>query len=151
MDKASGVQLFKTWPDLDGQARLAIIEQVVRFEKQMASICFPVFGHLYHLDLKNENMSYIRLDPSINPSSMFCIGPSCDRSWQLPINSAGHDVGISGPCMTYLSIITLEYFSSSSYRANPGSVRSCNDCSRKTANQHRETTTKTRLSDRRTR
>ncbi|PVH68702.1 hypothetical protein DL98DRAFT_564620 [Cadophora sp. DSE1049] len=82
MEKAPGIQLFQKWDDLDDDSRLSLIKQLTELEHQLASIPFPASGHLYFMEsiLKNK---HILLDSSVDPTSQYGIGPSCDRSWDM--------------------------------------------------------------------
>lgn len=82
MEKVPGIQLFQTWDDLDGDSRLSLIKQLTELEHQLASIPFPASGHLYFMEsiLKNK---HILLDSSVDPTSQYGIGPSCNRSWDM--------------------------------------------------------------------
>ncbi|KAF2877050.1 kinase-like domain-containing protein [Massariosphaeria phaeospora] len=100
MDKASGVQAFQIWSDLDGLARLSVIKQMVDIEREMALIRFPAFGHLYHTEHISDYTSTFPLDSFVDSSGKFCIGPSCDRTWHTQVGVSGQDTNINGPYPT---------------------------------------------------
>ncbi|KAH8726803.1 kinase-like domain-containing protein [Phaeosphaeriaceae sp. PMI808] len=100
MEKAGGTQLFQVWSDMDGLARLSVIKQLVDIEREMGSIHFPAFGHLYHTDAIEKKMSYIQLDSSIDPSGTFCIGPSCNLTQKPQVNFPSQDANTGGPWRT---------------------------------------------------
>jgi len=85
MEKAPGIQLFQKWDDLDGDSRLSLIKQLTELEHQLASIPFPASGHLYLMESLLEN-KHILLDSSVDPTSQYSIGPSCDRSWDMDLS-----------------------------------------------------------------
>ena len=97
MEKAPGIQIFRKWDDLDGDIRLSIIKQLTELENELASIRFPTSGHLYFKEPIFENNTK-NLDSSIDPTSEYCIGRSCERSWNMnqsqPVSSGLNP----GPC-----------------------------------------------------
>ncbi|TVY49459.1 hypothetical protein LOCC1_G000575 [Lachnellula occidentalis] len=82
MEKAPGIQLFQKWGDLDGDSRLSLIKQLTELEHQLVSLSFPASGHLYLMESIPDN-KHILLDSSVDPTSQYGIGPSCDRSWDM--------------------------------------------------------------------
>jgi hypothetical protein len=82
MEKALGIQLFQKWDDLDGDRGLSLIKQLTELEHELASIPFPASGHLYFMESILEN-NCIPLHSSVDPSSQYEIGRSCDRSWNI--------------------------------------------------------------------
>ncbi len=99
MEKAAGIQLFKKWAEMDEPSRLALIERLTKLESQLASIRFPAFGSLYLRQSITDEAKRKLLDPSIDPSDSYCIGPSCDRSWLLEPNVVASNPHFdTGPC-----------------------------------------------------
>lgn len=97
MEKAPGIQLFRKWDDLDGDIRLSIIKQLTELENELASISFPASGHLYFKESISEN-NRKNLDSSIDPTSKYCIGRSCDRSWNIDQSQPVSNGLKPGPC-----------------------------------------------------
>jgi hypothetical protein len=59
--------------------KLQLIKNLTKLEAQLATIKFPVYGGLYlRTDMSRPNRL---LDGDIDPSQSFCIGPSCDRTF----------------------------------------------------------------------
>jgi hypothetical protein len=107
MEKAPGIQLFQKWDDLDGDSRLSLIKQLTELEHQLASIPFPASGHLYFMEsiLKNK---HTLLDSSVDPTSQYGIGPSCDRSWDMDQSQLSSDSSRNldlGPCKYLYSFL----------------------------------------------
>lgn len=108
MEKAPGVQLYKVWSEIAGDARASIIGQIVKFENELAAIQFPACGHLYPRNYANETIEVIPLDTKLDQTTEYCIGPSCDRMFlPLPGMTASDYDGTRGPCKYFtLSRIT---------------------------------------------
>ncbi|KAL5335982.1 hypothetical protein BJX70DRAFT_390279 [Aspergillus crustosus] len=81
MEKIPGVHLVEKWPTLNALQRYKIIGQVVQLEKELANIVLPAYGCLY---LRESLPAVIRQHPlpsDLDPNELFCIGPSCKRTW----------------------------------------------------------------------
>ncbi|KAJ9268533.1 hypothetical protein DTO212C5_5308 [Paecilomyces variotii] len=82
MEKAAGVPLFRRWANMKEIEKLELIKNLTKFEAQLSAIRFPAYGGLYlRADASVLKFHHQLLDESIDPSSSFCIGPSCDRSF----------------------------------------------------------------------
>ncbi|KAJ9196693.1 hypothetical protein DTO164E3_6223 [Paecilomyces variotii] len=82
MEKAAGVPLFRRWANMKEIEKLELIKNLTKFEAQLSAIRFPAYGGLcLRADASVLKFHYYLLDESIDPSSSFCIGPSCDRSF----------------------------------------------------------------------
>lgn len=99
MEKAAGIQLYKKWEDMDQSSRLALTQNLAILEHQIASIHFPAIGNLYLRQSLAGQVNYTPLNSTIDPSGLYCIGPSCDRSWieDPHAKKLGHNID-SGPC-----------------------------------------------------
>ncbi|OGM48103.1 hypothetical protein ABOM_002935 [Aspergillus bombycis] len=78
MEKAAGVPLFEQWGKMAEIEKLGLIRSLTKLESQLATIHFPAYGGLY----RGTDAKHLRcqvLDENIDPSRLFCIGPSCDR------------------------------------------------------------------------
>ncbi|KAH9881159.1 hypothetical protein J1614_001654 [Plenodomus biglobosus] len=84
MEKATGQQLFTTWSTMTIPEQFSLVEQLTKFEAELASIQFPANGSLYLCESMTDGESWVPLDRNVDPSGQFCIGPSCDRTWSAP-------------------------------------------------------------------
>ncbi|KZF23975.1 hypothetical protein L228DRAFT_86005 [Xylona heveae TC161] len=80
MEKAAGIPLFQQWGVMKEFEKLELIKNLTRLEAQLSGISFPSYGSLYLRGSARHSKHHI-LDESIDPSNSFCIGPSCDRSF----------------------------------------------------------------------
>ncbi len=80
MKKVPGIQLFKVWDNITAPDRLSLIKGLTELENQFTAIRFPAYGSLYfrHSISKSEQ---ILLDPSVDPTGSFCVGPACGPAW----------------------------------------------------------------------
>ncbi|RAL04249.1 uncharacterized protein BO80DRAFT_422605 [Aspergillus ibericus CBS 121593] len=84
MEKAAGVPLFQKWPSMAEFDKLELIKNLTKLEAQLSAIRFPAYGGLYlRADARDPKYHYEMLDSSIDASHTFCIGPSCDRSFDV--------------------------------------------------------------------
>ena len=82
MEKASGVPLYQRWGDMEDIEKLELIKNLTKIEAQFSTIRFPAYGGLYlRADANTTEYPCQMLDGGIDPSNLFCIGPSCDRSF----------------------------------------------------------------------
>ncbi|KAH1740013.1 hypothetical protein KXW29_004016 [Aspergillus fumigatus] len=95
MEKAAGVPLFQRWADMADIDRLQLIKNLTKLEAQLSPIGFPAYGGLYlRADTGAQQSNYQMLNESIDPSHTFCIGPSCDRSFDIdPDTAVGQSKG----------------------------------------------------------
>lgn len=84
MEKAAGTQLVKKWHEMKDQSHFLLIKNLCALEAELASVRFPAHGSLYLRESMSERDAHIPLDSEIDPDGQFCVGPSCERSWQLP-------------------------------------------------------------------
>lgn len=72
--------------------KLQLIKNLTKLEAQLSAIKFPAYGGLYfRRDMSRLNKS---LDGEIDPSKSFCIGTSCDRSFDAELTLENDQ----GPC-----------------------------------------------------
>ena len=101
MEKASGVQLFKTWGSMSDFDRFQLVQRITELEGELASISLPANGSLYLRESLTKDETHFKLSRDADPSQEFCIGPSCERPWTsqseegAPIVSSEFD---RGPC-----------------------------------------------------
>lgn len=79
MEKAAGVPLFQQWAKMTEFEKLQLIKNLTKLEAQLSSIRFPAYGGLYPRTYMNRLTRSLDID--IDPAESFCIGPSCDRSF----------------------------------------------------------------------
>ncbi|KAB8279407.1 kinase-like domain-containing protein [Aspergillus minisclerotigenes] len=80
MEKATGVPLIEQWGKMAEIDKLELIRNLTKLEAQLAAIRFSAYGGLY----RRADVSRLQcqeLGGSIDPFNMFCVGPSCDRSF----------------------------------------------------------------------
>ncbi|KAF2875182.1 kinase-like domain-containing protein [Massariosphaeria phaeospora] len=83
MEKASGIQLFKRWGEMTDYDQFCLVKQLTRLEGELAALRFPASGSLYPCESMGQNDTYVTLDRETDPSGRFCIGPSCERGWDI--------------------------------------------------------------------
>ena len=99
MEKAPGIQLFKVWDDITQADRLKLIKSLTKLENQLSTIRFPAYGSLYFRHSISKASEQISLDSSIDPTSSFCVGPSCGPAWTDGTSPADIQPEIdAGPC-----------------------------------------------------
>lgn len=97
MEKAPGIQLFKVWNEISAVDRLELIQNLTYLEEQLSSIHFPAYGNLYFRHSISSRS--IPLDLSLDPASMYCIGPSCGSAWTDGTSPIDLSPNIdAGPC-----------------------------------------------------
>ncbi|KAF9690849.1 hypothetical protein EKO04_011150 [Ascochyta lentis] len=81
MEKAPGIQLYKIWAEMSDWDQLCVVKHLTKLEGEITEIRFPASGSLYLCESMSDNDKYVALDPEVDPSGRFCIGPSCERAW----------------------------------------------------------------------
>ncbi|OJJ48405.1 hypothetical protein ASPZODRAFT_150639 [Penicilliopsis zonata CBS 506.65] len=81
MEKIRGVALSETWEVMSTLERYKIIDQVVQIEKELGNISFPAYGSLFLRDSLPAACRQYPLPAELDPEGLFCIGPSCKRTW----------------------------------------------------------------------
>jgi hypothetical protein len=112
MEKIGGVALSEAWETMNTLEGYKIIDQVVQIEKELANMTFPVYGSLFLRDSLPATFRQYPLPPKLDPEGLFCIGPSCKRTWWH-----GNSVDISqpvskdeGPCESSCTFTMLLIF-----------------------------------------
>lgn len=99
MEKAPGTQLYKKWGDMDEITKLHLTTHLTELEGEMTKIRFPANGSLYLCESMTEDDTWIALEQEMDPSGLFCIGPSCERAWNAHIKAQSlHSRFNRGPC-----------------------------------------------------
>lgn len=81
MEKIPGVALAERWETMKTLERYKVIDQVIETEKELATLKFPAYGSLFLRDSLPDRFQRHPLPPTLDPDGLFCIGPSCNRSW----------------------------------------------------------------------
>jgi aminoglycoside phosphotransferase (APT) family kinase protein len=100
MEKASGIEVFKVWPQLSELHRLRLIDEIVKIEKGALENPLPCYGSIFFRSDVEPKMAYAEVDET------FVIGPSLDMSfWSDERETMDID---RGPCEhNFLSIFSL--------------------------------------------
>ncbi|KAE8352037.1 phosphotransferase enzyme family protein [Aspergillus coremiiformis] len=80
MEKAAGIPLFEQWGKMAEIEKLELIKNLTKLEAQLSAIQFPAYGGLYRRTDANHLQCHA-LGENIDPANLFCVGPSCDRSF----------------------------------------------------------------------
>ncbi|KAI9659460.1 MAG: hypothetical protein M1821_001718 [Bathelium mastoideum] len=81
MEKATGVQLFRVWGQLEEARKLAMIKKLAEWESQLMAVNFPAYGSLYPRKAIQGDEMTITLPESIDRFRFYHIGRSCDPTW----------------------------------------------------------------------
>jgi hypothetical protein len=81
MEKAPGVQLFAKWKTMNEEQRCYLVQYLANIMGEIANYQFPAYGSLYLRESMAKDDASIDLSPEMDPSGMFCVGPSCDKDW----------------------------------------------------------------------
>ncbi|KAL4901098.1 hypothetical protein BDW74DRAFT_170448 [Aspergillus multicolor] len=81
MDKMGGVALAEAWATMNTIERYKILNQIVQFEKELTNIVLPTCSNLFLRESLPAAIRQYRLPPELDPEGLFCIGPSCKRTW----------------------------------------------------------------------
>ncbi|KAE8357814.1 kinase-like domain-containing protein [Aspergillus caelatus] len=81
MEKIKGIALSEIWEAMNTLERYKIIDQIVQIEKELAHISFPAYGSLFLRESLPATYRQYPLPPNLDPEGLFCIGPSCKRTW----------------------------------------------------------------------
>lgn len=109
MEKISGVALSEARETMNTLERYKIIDQVVQIEKELANITFPAYGNLFLRDSLPAAIRQYALSPELDPEGLFCIGPSCKRTWwHINLVDASKSASMDlGPCETSCTLAML--------------------------------------------
>ncbi|KAF1840696.1 uncharacterized protein K460DRAFT_294934 [Cucurbitaria berberidis CBS 394.84] len=81
MEKAVGCQLVKKWGEMEDLSHFEFIKNLCKVEADLAAIAFPANGSLYLRESMGAGDKYKPLAPEMDPCGLFCVGPSCEKSW----------------------------------------------------------------------
>ncbi|KAJ5226519.1 hypothetical protein N7468_007744 [Penicillium chermesinum] len=87
MEEATGIQLATQWDDLDPEAKLAIMREVVAIETKMLSVSFSHYGSIYFASdaidgaVPAQITSVVSNDIKEQVSKKFTIGPTVQRDF----------------------------------------------------------------------
>ena len=108
MEKSPGIQLFEVWDNTTEADRLRLIKSLTQLEHQLAAIRFPAYGSLYFRHSVSKASERVVLDSSVDPTGMFCVGPSCGPAWTDGTSSTDIEPNIdAGPCKSFRSFSLL--------------------------------------------
>lgn len=115
MEKIRGVALSEKWEAMNTLEHYKIIDQVVQVEKELGNISFPAYGSLFLRVSLPATCRQYPLPPELDPEGLFCIGPSCKRTWWHGnfidiFQSVSKDMG---PCGYSYVYAILSYLTSS--------------------------------------
>lgn len=71
MKHVDGVQLNQIWPNLAGCQQIRCINAIFQKIKEIATVEFPAYGSLYHVNAPLSSTSKVPLNQDV------CIGPHC--------------------------------------------------------------------------
>jgi hypothetical protein len=103
MEKASGIEVSKVWPQLSQEHRLLLIDEIARIEKAALEHPLPSYGSIFfHGDLSPETAS-------VAVDGTFAIGPSLEKIfWSAEREAMDID---RGPCKrTSQFALSFAYF-----------------------------------------
>jgi hypothetical protein len=81
MEKIPGVALAERWETMNSLQRYNVIGRIIEMEQELGSLEFPAYGSLYLRDSVPDELHRHPLPSALDPAGLFCIGPSCSRSW----------------------------------------------------------------------
>lgn len=83
MEKASGLELSRVWPELRGDGRGKILKQVIQFHKRFTASPFPGLGSLYYADSLEKSLKTIPVKggplTTVPHPKDFVVGPINDE------------------------------------------------------------------------
>ncbi|KAK2763292.1 hypothetical protein FQN54_009928 [Arachnomyces sp. PD_36] len=80
MEKIPGIALAERWEAMSTLDRYKVIDRIIGMEKELEELKFPAYGSLFLRDSIPQKDRYYPLSPDLDPTGLFCVGPSCDRS-----------------------------------------------------------------------
>lgn len=102
MQKAGGVPLFQQWAEMTEYQKLQLIKGRTKLESQLYSLRFPAYGSLYLGPLDESRFEYTVLEEGSDSKGLFCVRPSCDRSFMGIANDDLPSMAIDkGPCKLF--------------------------------------------------
>ena len=101
LEKVPGVPLSQKWDSMSETEQYSLIERIVNLEKELACLRFPAYGSLYFRQAIADESRRCTLNASLDPSQLFCVGPSCDRSWLTSKALDAKESDSEGPCQYF--------------------------------------------------
>ncbi|GKZ83137.1 hypothetical protein AnigIFM56816_008221 [Aspergillus niger] len=80
MEKVRGVALAQRWCTMDSVERYKLIDKILEMEKELAGLKLPVYGSLFLRDSLPPLYQRHSLPSDLDPTGLFCVGPSCHRA-----------------------------------------------------------------------
>lgn len=85
MQKAPGIQLEHVWAEMEMEDRLAVVKQILRYQKNWTSISFQQYGSLYFADdvgkQNSQDPLYFDEHGTAVKNHRFAVGPSTGRDY----------------------------------------------------------------------
>ena len=83
MERSRGVELGKVWDEMSWEARLQIVESLVRYDKAFVLANLPMYGSIYYAtDLDNLSPSQsVQTGVFDSQEKSFAISPTTDRAF----------------------------------------------------------------------
>ncbi|RAL17480.1 uncharacterized protein BO97DRAFT_447899 [Aspergillus homomorphus CBS 101889] len=73
--------------------RYKLIDRILQMEKELESCRFPAYGSLFLRDSLLSGYRHYSLFSDLDPTGMFCIGPSCNRAYSTSAEIPSSDIG----------------------------------------------------------
>lgn len=85
MERIRGIALTERWGTLNALERYKVIDGdgIVKMEMELESLKLPAYGSLFLRDSLPPGYSRHTLPSDLDPTGVFCIGPSCGRAAYL--------------------------------------------------------------------
>ncbi|PYI12233.1 hypothetical protein BO78DRAFT_425469 [Aspergillus sclerotiicarbonarius CBS 121057] len=93
MEKVRGVALAERWETMNTLERYQIIDRIVEMEKELDNLKLPAYGNLFLQDSLPSDYRQYPLPADLDPTGLFCIGPSCSRAHNASIDISKSNVG----------------------------------------------------------
>lgn len=102
MEKMPGIALAERRETMNTLERYKIIDRIVEMEEELERLKFPAYGSLFLRDSIPHGSRHYPLPPDLDPTGLFCVGPSCSRSVSSKCSTeAPRRMSNTGPCELY--------------------------------------------------
>ncbi|RAL05584.1 phosphotransferase family protein [Aspergillus ibericus CBS 121593] len=103
MEKVPGIALSERWEAMNMLQRYKIIDRIIEVEKELEELKFPAYGSLYLRQSVPDGYCHYPLPPQLDPTGLFCVGPSCNRSmWSKDVTGMCKSMPNVGPWASFL-------------------------------------------------
>ncbi|PLB47775.1 hypothetical protein P170DRAFT_447674 [Aspergillus steynii IBT 23096] len=93
MEKVRGVALAERWETMNTLQRYKVIDGIVEMEKELEGMKLPAYGSLFLRDFLPSEYNHYPLPSDLDPTGLFCIGPSCSRAVPQKTSSSKSNAG----------------------------------------------------------